>query len=207
MIQNCNVCERYREKPIRASRETTKSLQTFRVEMSGPFAVTGVDFSGPVTPGWRSLLLPKLHCIIYLYQHPRSTPEVVSWSLVCWISKSPKGVYCQVRMPSDPYKWQWKTCGYRQLVVYPQEGSQSWKLHWSSITWKFNLAQPCGGRFLRAPHWYHEEGTFKGGRPRPSDPIQRWKIFWLTLRDVWTIDHFFIRERNLNNRCLPQIPY
>ena len=48
VIQNCNVCKRYREKPISASRETTKSLPTFRVEMSDTFAVTGVDFAGPV---------------------------------------------------------------------------------------------------------------------------------------------------------------
>ena len=47
-------------------------------------------------------------------------------------------------MPSDPCKWQRKTCGYKEMVVYPQEGSRSWKLHWSSITWKFNLAWPFG---------------------------------------------------------------
>ena len=48
VIQNCNVCKRYREKPIAAPRETTKSLPIFRVEMSDTFAVTGVDFAGPV---------------------------------------------------------------------------------------------------------------------------------------------------------------
>ena len=48
VIQNCHVCERYREKPISASHVTTAALPTFRVEMSDPFAVTGVDFAGPV---------------------------------------------------------------------------------------------------------------------------------------------------------------
>ena len=48
VIQNCNICKRYLEKLISASRETTKSRQTFRVEISDPFAVTGVDFAGPV---------------------------------------------------------------------------------------------------------------------------------------------------------------
>ena len=48
VIQNCNVCKRYREKPISASHVTTAALPTFRVEMSDPFAVTGVDFAGPV---------------------------------------------------------------------------------------------------------------------------------------------------------------
>ena len=48
VIQNCDVCKRYREKPISASHVTTAALPTFTVEMSDPFAVTGVDFAGPV---------------------------------------------------------------------------------------------------------------------------------------------------------------
>ena len=48
VIQNCNVWKRYQEKPISASHVTTAALPTFRVEMSDPFAVTGVDFAGPV---------------------------------------------------------------------------------------------------------------------------------------------------------------
>ena len=48
MIQNCTVSKRYREKPISASHVTTAALPTFKVEMSDPFSVTGVDFAGPV---------------------------------------------------------------------------------------------------------------------------------------------------------------
>ena len=103
----------------------------------------------------------SVHCIIYLYQHPHSTPEAVSWSLFCWISKSPKGVYCQLRMPSDPCKWQWKTCGYREMVVYPQEGSESWKLRWSSITWKFNLARPFVGEVSSSASLVSWRGHFQ----------------------------------------------
>ena len=46
VIQNCNVCKRCWEKPI--SPVTTAVLPTFRVEMSDPLVVTGVDFAGPV---------------------------------------------------------------------------------------------------------------------------------------------------------------
>ena len=89
---------------------------------------------------WSSLLqdeegwyCQRVHCIIYLYQHPQYTWSCCWTSLVCWISKSAKGVYCQVRMPSDPCKWQWENVrGYREMVVYPEEGSQSCKLRWSS---------------------------------------------------------------------------
>ena len=48
VIQNCTVYKRYREKPISASHVTTAALPTFKVEMSDPFSVTGVDFAGPV---------------------------------------------------------------------------------------------------------------------------------------------------------------
>ena len=48
VIHNCNVCMRYREKPISASHVTTAAQPTFRVEMFDPFAVTEVEFAGPV---------------------------------------------------------------------------------------------------------------------------------------------------------------
>ena len=135
---------------------------------------------------WSSLLqdeegryCQRVYCIIYLYQHPQYTWSCCWTSLVCWISKSAKGVYCQMRMPSDPCTRQWENIrGYREVVVYPQEGSQSCKLRWSSG--KFNLA--------RAPWW---EGFFEcliGIMKRRSAeafwPIQSWKKTCLTKRAV-----------------------
>ena len=64
-------------------------------------------------------------------------------------------------MPSDPCKWQWKTCGYRKMVVYPQEGSQCLKLHWSSMTWKFNLARPFGGEISSSASLVSWRGHFQ----------------------------------------------
>ena len=110
VIQNCDVCKRYWEKPISASRETTKSLPTFRVEMSDTFAVTGVDFAGPVYSGLKKSVTAKAYIALFTCtgQHPRSTPEAVSWSLVCSISKSPKGFIarwgCPLTLVSDKGK-------------------------------------------------------------------------------------------------------
>ena len=44
VIRNCNVCKRYWQKPVSASCVTAAALPSLRVEMSDPFAVTGVDF-------------------------------------------------------------------------------------------------------------------------------------------------------------------
>ena len=163
---------------------------------------------------WSSLLqdeegwyCQRVYCIIYLYQHPQYTWSYCWTSRVCWISKSAKGVYCQVRMPSDPCKWQWETfvAGYWEMVVYPQEGSQSCKLRWSSeYKGEVNLARAplCEGFFFECLI-----GIMKRRSTEAFWPIQSWKISWLTKRAVWTIDHFIIRERNLSSRCLPQITY
>ena len=48
VIQNCNVCKCYQEKPISDSHVTTAALPTFKVEMSDPFSETGVDIASPV---------------------------------------------------------------------------------------------------------------------------------------------------------------
>ena len=48
VIRNCTVCKRYWQKPGSASCVTTTATPAFRVEMSDPFAVTGVDLAGPV---------------------------------------------------------------------------------------------------------------------------------------------------------------
>ena len=48
VIRNCNVCRRYWKKPISTSHSPDSTLPVFRTELSNPFAVTGVDFAGPV---------------------------------------------------------------------------------------------------------------------------------------------------------------
>ena len=65
VIQNCNICKRYLEKPISASRETTKSRQTLRVEISDPFAVTGVDFAGPVYSRLKKSVTAKAYIALF----------------------------------------------------------------------------------------------------------------------------------------------
>ena len=134
VIQNSNVCKRYLEKPISLPPWDNCSPANLKGWNVRPFR------SDRSVLCWSSLLqdeegwyCQRVHCIIYLYQHPQYTWSCCWTSLVCWISKSAKGVYCQVRMPSDPCKWQWENVrGYREMVVYPQEGSQSCKLRWSS---------------------------------------------------------------------------
>ena len=46
VVHKCNVCRRYRAKAIPASSKS--NLPLFRTEFADPFAVTGVDFAGPI---------------------------------------------------------------------------------------------------------------------------------------------------------------
>ena len=98
------------------------------------------------TPGWRSLSLPKR--TLHYLPVPAST-RAVHLKLCRDLSSAQFQRALKDLLPGEdalwPCKWQRKTCGYREMVVYPQEGSRSWKLHWNSITWKFNLAWPFGG--------------------------------------------------------------
>lgn len=48
VICNCNICRRYWKKPISTLHRSDSILPVFRTELSNPFAVTGVDFAGPV---------------------------------------------------------------------------------------------------------------------------------------------------------------
>ena len=55
-----------------------------------------------------------------------------------------------------------KHLSYREMVVYPQEGSQFCKLNLARAPW-------WGGFFKRLIGRDHEKGTFKGSWPKPSD--------------------------------------
>ncbi|PFX26426.1 hypothetical protein AWC38_SpisGene8896 [Stylophora pistillata] len=48
VIHNCTICRRYRKKPLTTSYTSDSLLPVFRTELSDPFAVTGVDFAGPM---------------------------------------------------------------------------------------------------------------------------------------------------------------
>ena len=59
VICNCNICRRYWKKPISTSHSSDSTLPVFRTELSNPFAVTGVDFAGPVYYKIMKLLLQR----------------------------------------------------------------------------------------------------------------------------------------------------
>ena len=48
VIHNCDICRRFRKKPLTTSCTSDSVLPVFRAELSEPFAVTGVDFAGPM---------------------------------------------------------------------------------------------------------------------------------------------------------------
>ena len=50
VVRDCNVCKRYRMKPLAAACTSKSTLPVFRAELSDAFAVTGVDFAGPGLP-------------------------------------------------------------------------------------------------------------------------------------------------------------
>ena len=48
VVRDCNMCKRYRMKSLAAACTSKSTLPVFRAELSDAFAVTGVDFAGPV---------------------------------------------------------------------------------------------------------------------------------------------------------------
>ena len=48
VVYRCNLCKRYRVKPLSPPKLPTAKLPSYRTEKVEPFAVTGVDFAGPM---------------------------------------------------------------------------------------------------------------------------------------------------------------
>ena len=48
VIHNCDICLRYHKKMLTISCTSDSMLPVFKAELSDPFAVTGVDFAGPM---------------------------------------------------------------------------------------------------------------------------------------------------------------
>jgi len=63
VIHKCNKCKRYRVKPYTAP--PTSDLPRFRTELTTPFAVTGVDFAGPLI--YRSAKSETSKCYVALF--------------------------------------------------------------------------------------------------------------------------------------------
>ena len=60
-----------------ASDETTVALPTLRVEMSDPFAVTGVYLVGPVYSRMKKVDTAKGYIALFTCTSTRSTPEAI----------------------------------------------------------------------------------------------------------------------------------
>ena len=94
VIQNCNVCKCDREKPISASHVTTVALPTFRIEMSDPFAVTGVDFAGSVYFRVRKAVDAKAYIALFTCTSARTVHLKLCRDL--------SSAEFQMSMPSNP---------------------------------------------------------------------------------------------------------
>ena len=96
VIQNCNVCKCYQEKPISVSHVTTAALPTFRIEMSDPFAVTGVDFTGSVYFRVKKSVTAKAYIALFTCTSARAVHLKLCLDL--------SSAEFQISMPSDPCK-------------------------------------------------------------------------------------------------------
>ena len=128
VTQNCNVCKRYCEKRI--SPMTTAALPTFRVEMSDPFAVTGVDFARPVYYRVKKSVTAKAYIALFTC----TGTQAVHLKLCCDLSCA------QFQRALKEFIGQWLS-----TVTLKKDHNLPSYIGALNITWKFNLA--------RAPWW------------------------------------------------------
>ena len=150
VIQNCNVCKRYREKPISAPRETTKSLPIFRVEMSDTFAVTGVDFAGPVFFRLKKSVTAKAYIALFTCTSTRAVHlklcrDLSSAEFQRALKEFIARRGCPQNLVSDQGKTFVASGQWLSTVTLKKDHNLPSYIGALNITWKFNLA--------RAPWW------------------------------------------------------
>ena len=72
IIRNCNICKRYTKKPASTSCAIDSTLPVFRVELSDPFAATGVDFPGPVHYKIKKSVTAKAYIALFTCANTRA---------------------------------------------------------------------------------------------------------------------------------------
>lgn len=148
VIHNCNICRRYRKKPLTTSCTSDSMLPVFRAELSDPFTVTGVDFAGPMHYKVKKSTTAKAYIALFTCASTRA----VHLKLCCDLTASEfrralkefvarRG--CPQTMVSDNGKTFVATG--RWLSTLKKDHGVANYLGTLNIKWKFNLA--------RAPWW------------------------------------------------------
>ena len=148
VTQNCNVCKRYCEKPI--SPMTTAALPTFRVEMSDPFALTGVDFARPVYYRVKKSVTAKAYIALFTFTGTQAVHLKLCCDLSCAeFQRALKEFIARRRCPQTLVSDQGKTFvasgQWLSTVTLKKDHNLPSYIGALNITWKFNLA--------RAPWW------------------------------------------------------
>ena len=66
VIHNCNICKYYKKKPLSTSCPIDSTLPIFRIELSDPFAITGMDFAGPVHYKIKKSVTAKAYIALFI---------------------------------------------------------------------------------------------------------------------------------------------
>ena len=148
VIRNCNICKRYRKKPVSTSCAINSTLPVFRVELSDPFAVTGVDFAGPVHYKIKKSVTAKAYVALFTCASTRAVHlklcrdlSAIEFQRALKEFVARRG--CPQTIVSDNGKT-FVTTG-KWLSVLKKNHSLANYMGALNIKWKFNLA--------RAPWW------------------------------------------------------
>ena len=84
LVHSCNVCHRYRVKPLKTTLKFNSSLPAFRTELSDPFIVTGVDFAGPMYHKTRKNRTGKAYAALFTCASTRAVHLKLCNDLTPW---------------------------------------------------------------------------------------------------------------------------
>ena len=148
VIDNCDICRRYRKKPLTISCTSDSMLSVFRAELSEPFAVTGVDFAGPMYYKIKKATTAKAYIALFTCASTRAVHLKLCRDLTATEFQRALKEFvarrgCPQTIVSDNGKT-FVTTG-RWLSTLKKDHGVANYLGTLNIKWKFNLA--------RAPWW------------------------------------------------------
>ena len=148
VIRNCDICRRYRKKPLTISCTSDSMLPVFRAELSDPFAVTGVDFAGPMYYKIKKSTTAKAYIALFTCASTRAVHLKLCRDLTATEFQRALKEFvarrgCPQTIVSDNGKT-FVTTG-RWLSTLKKDHGVANYLGTLNIKWKFNLA--------RAPWW------------------------------------------------------
>ena len=152
VIHNCDICRRYRKKPLTISCTSDSILPVFRAELSDPFAVTVVDFARPMYYKIKKSTTAKAYIALFTCASTRAVHLKLCRDLTATEFQRALKEFvarrgCPQTIVSDNGKT-FVTTG-RWLSTLKKDHGVANYLGTLNIKWKFNLARaPWWGRFF-----------------------------------------------------------